>query len=72
MLRAMTDVSSTPYRVLARKYRPTGFAHMIGQEAMVRTLTNAVNCFAKTRRHGNQRRRPGAVIEWIITSRMVE
>ena len=38
----MTDVSSTPYRVLARKYRPTGFAHMIGQEAMVRTLTNAV------------------------------
>ncbi|HWT95971.1 MAG TPA: DNA polymerase III subunit gamma/tau, partial [Terriglobales bacterium] len=30
------------YRVLARKYRPTGFSSMIGQEALVRTLTNAI------------------------------
>lgn len=30
------------YRVLARKYRPTTFAELIGQEAMVRTLTNAL------------------------------
>jgi DNA polymerase-3 subunit gamma/tau len=30
------------YRVLARKYRPSTFAELIGQEAMVRTLTNAV------------------------------
>ena len=30
------------YRVLARKYRPTIFADLIGQEAMVRTLTNAL------------------------------
>jgi DNA polymerase-3 subunit gamma/tau len=29
------------YRVLARKYRPTIFADLIGQEAMVRTLRNA-------------------------------
>ena len=29
------------YRVLARKYRPKGFEDLIGQEAMVRTLTNA-------------------------------
>jgi DNA polymerase-3 subunit gamma/tau len=29
------------YRVLARKYRPTQFADLIGQEAMVRTLRNA-------------------------------
>jgi DNA polymerase-3 subunit gamma/tau len=29
------------YRVLARKYRPTGFADLIGQEPMVRTLQNA-------------------------------
>jgi DNA polymerase-3 subunit gamma/tau len=29
------------YRVLARKYRPSGFEDLIGQEAMVRTLTNA-------------------------------
>jgi len=31
-----------PYRVLARKYRPSTFAELIGQEAMVRTLTNAI------------------------------
>ncbi|KWV95694.1 DNA polymerase III subunit gamma/tau [Erythrobacter sp. AP23] len=31
-----------PYRVLARKYRPQTFAELIGQEAMVRTLANAV------------------------------
>lgn len=31
-----------PYRVLARKYRPSTFAEMIGQDALVRTLTNAI------------------------------
>src|SRR5271156_5138760 len=30
------------YRVLARKYRPTTFADLIGQEALVRTLGNAI------------------------------
>jgi len=30
-----------PYRVLARKYRPLSFEDLIGQEPMVRTLTNA-------------------------------
>jgi len=30
------------YRVLARKYRPTTFAEMIGQDALVRTLSNAI------------------------------
>jgi DNA polymerase-3 subunit gamma/tau len=30
------------YRVLARKYRPQTFAEVIGQDAMVRTLTNAI------------------------------
>ena len=29
------------YRVLARKYRPAHFGDLIGQDAMVRTLTNA-------------------------------
>src|SRR6187200_1526817 len=29
------------YRVLARKYRPADFTSLIGQEPMVRTLTNA-------------------------------
>jgi DNA polymerase III subunit gamma/tau len=30
------------YRVLARKYRPQSFAELIGQEAMVQTLGNAI------------------------------
>ena len=30
------------YQVLARKYRPTTFAALIGQDALVRTLTNAI------------------------------
>src|SRR5438045_9792741 len=29
------------YRVLARKYRPQDFTGLIGQEALVRTLSNA-------------------------------
>ncbi len=33
--------SVPPYRVLARKYRPTDFTGLIGQEALVRTLSNA-------------------------------
>ncbi|MEM7225718.1 MAG: DNA polymerase III subunit gamma/tau [Pseudomonadota bacterium] len=33
---------TAPYRVLARKYRPARFADLIGQEAMVKTLTNAL------------------------------
>jgi DNA polymerase-3 subunit gamma/tau len=39
---------ATPYRVLARKYRPQSFADLIGQEALVRTLRNA---FAQGRVH---------------------
>jgi DNA polymerase-3 subunit gamma/tau len=31
-----------PYRVLARKYRPQSFAELIGQDAMVKTLGNAI------------------------------
>ena len=33
---------ASPYRVLARKYRPQSFAELIGQEAMVKTLANAI------------------------------
>jgi DNA polymerase-3 subunit gamma/tau len=33
---------AVPYRVLARKYRPADFSALIGQEALVRTLTNAI------------------------------
>ncbi|MDE2303676.1 MAG: DNA polymerase III subunit gamma/tau [Sphingomonadales bacterium] len=35
-------VSSAPYRVLARKYRPQNFSALIGQDAMVQTLANAI------------------------------
>ncbi|HVW72354.1 MAG TPA: DNA polymerase III subunit gamma/tau [Rhizomicrobium sp.] len=38
---ANTSAPSQPYRVLARKYRPTDFTGLIGQEALVRTLSNA-------------------------------
>jgi len=33
---------ASPYRVLARKYRPQSFAELIGQDAMVQTLANAI------------------------------
>jgi DNA polymerase-3 subunit gamma/tau len=44
MAKATKDVVDTalPYRVLARKYRPVDFTTLIGQEAMVRTLRNAI------------------------------
>jgi DNA polymerase-3 subunit gamma/tau len=35
------QVGPAAYQVLARKYRPTTFEELVGQEAMVRTLTNA-------------------------------
>ncbi|WP_037501454.1 DNA polymerase III subunit gamma/tau [Sphingomonas jaspsi] len=34
--------AASPYRVLARKYRPQTFAELIGQDAMVTTLGNAI------------------------------
>ena len=37
----MTDTTTSSYRVLARKYRPATFADLIGQDAMVRTISNA-------------------------------
>jgi DNA polymerase III subunit gamma/tau len=39
---------ATPYRVLARKYRPMRFEDLVGQEPMVRTLANS---FAASRIH---------------------
>ena len=33
---------ASPYRVLARKYRPQTFSELIGQDAMVKTLANAI------------------------------
>ena len=35
------QTAAAPYRVLARKYRPTSFDDLIGQEAVVRTVSNA-------------------------------
>ncbi len=44
MAKATTGGAATalPYRVLARKYRPVDFTTLVGQEAMVRTLRNAI------------------------------
>jgi DNA polymerase III subunit gamma/tau len=48
MAKATKDIAgevadtALPYRVLARKYRPVDFTTLIGQEAMVRTLRNAI------------------------------
>ncbi|MBL6605486.1 MAG: DNA polymerase III subunit gamma/tau [Alphaproteobacteria bacterium] len=38
----MSDNQITAYRVLARKYRPDSFETLIGQDALVRTLSNAL------------------------------
>jgi DNA polymerase-3 subunit gamma/tau len=38
---APSDAAADGYRVLARKYRPANFDDLIGQNAMVRTLSNA-------------------------------
>jgi DNA polymerase-3 subunit gamma/tau len=34
--------TAAEYQVLARKYRPTTFGALVGQDALVRTLTNAI------------------------------
>jgi DNA polymerase-3 subunit gamma/tau len=39
---APAEPSAQPYRVLARKYRPQTFGQLIGQDAMVQTLANAI------------------------------
>ena len=38
----MNDITQQTYRVLARKYRPETFSELIGQDALVRTLSNAL------------------------------
>jgi DNA polymerase-3 subunit gamma/tau len=40
-LGATAPTGGPSYRVLARKYRPSTFADLIGQDAMVRTVSNA-------------------------------
>ena len=40
--KAAAEDGTAVYRVLARKYRPSTFSDLIGQESMVRTLTNAL------------------------------
>ncbi|WP_230293353.1 DNA polymerase III subunit gamma/tau [Croceicoccus sp. Ery5] len=39
---APVTAPAQPYRVLARKYRPQTFGQLIGQDAMVQTLANAI------------------------------
>jgi DNA polymerase III subunit gamma/tau len=45
---AEATTPASPYRVLARKYRPMRFEDLVGQEPMVRTLANS---FAASRIH---------------------
>ncbi len=40
--RPVVTEPAQPYRVLARKYRPQTFSELIGQDAMVQTLGNAI------------------------------
>ena len=40
-LGAAPETQAAAYRVLARKYRPTSFDNLIGQDALVRTISNA-------------------------------
>jgi DNA polymerase-3 subunit gamma/tau len=40
--RHMNDTTRHAYRVLARKYRPETFSELIGQDALVRILSNAL------------------------------
>ncbi|MFP5516547.1 MAG: DNA polymerase III subunit gamma/tau [Alphaproteobacteria bacterium] len=42
MTAASAPATGLAYRVLARKYRPKTFDELIGQDALVRTLTNAI------------------------------
>ena len=44
----MADATTSPYLVLARKYRPRDFTTLVGQDAMVQTLDNA---FSQNRIH---------------------
>ena len=37
-----TSANDSAYQVLARKYRPQKFSELVGQDALVRTITNAI------------------------------
>ena len=39
---SQSPANTTDYRVLARKYRPENFSQLVGQDALVQTLTNAM------------------------------
>ena len=41
--KAVETAAAGEYRVLARKYRPRDFSQLKGQDALVRTLTNAIS-----------------------------
>ena len=38
----MAEENNGNYVVLARKYRPQSFNELLGQDALVRTITNAI------------------------------
>ena len=37
----MSNIEKKQYKVFARKYRPETFENLVGQEFLVKTLTNA-------------------------------
>ena len=45
--------ATVEYRVLARKYRPSGFDELIGQDALVRTLKNAIESIVQKDSHNH-------------------
>ena len=38
----MSNIEKIQYKVFARKYRPETFENLVGQEFLVKTLTNAI------------------------------
>ena len=42
-MRTCYDSKSMSYEVLARKYRPTNFEEVIGQDHIVKALVNGIN-----------------------------
>src|SRR5260370_42643612 len=66
-------IHATPYRVLARKYRPTIFDDLIGQEAMARTLRNAfaagrvAHAFLLTRVRGGGKTTTASILPRALT-----
>ena len=38
----MSEKTNSPYRILAQKYRPSLFSEVVGQDSLVRTVSNTI------------------------------